>query len=127
VSALEFVPRSAQEHEGALWCYEVLTPMYESRGDGYLEPPEWGCDYRMVYARNAKRAVVLAVRAWRRFNPTSKGCTPPFVLKLKRRYYSLGSDWVADNESDGVPPYKGVRASRCPTVEWIEANTPVAP
>jgi len=124
MSGILKVPRSKQAHEGALWCYEVLTPYYESGGDGYLEPPEWGCDYRMVYAKTARRAKSLAVKSWLRFGRTRYGCWPTRFLKTIRKHSNLGSQWVCDNVADNTPPWKGVKVSRYPTVEWIEENQP---
>ena len=92
--------------------------------DGYYDPPEYGCDYRMVYARTADRAIVLAVRSWRRFGRTRYGCWPTKFLKVVRKHPDLGSEWVVENVADGRPPWKGVKASRMPTIEWAEANDP---
>jgi hypothetical protein len=52
--------------------YGVASPMYYL-GDwsaGFLggDPPEPHCDFLYVCCRNARRARVLAVRAWRRRN-----------------------------------------------------------
>ncbi len=47
--------------------YAVMSPIYEPYG-GEMEPPEPTCDFLYVCARNARRAKVLAVRAWRRRN-----------------------------------------------------------
>ena len=113
------VPRKHQHHEGQLYAYEVVTPHYATRGDGYYDPPEWGCDYRLVYTRTAKRAIMLAVRAWRRATALQRT-----GMLYKRTKYTSGllSQFVIDNIGDQVPPWKGVKAVRSATEEWIEAQ-----
>jgi len=52
---------------GRLRAYEVVGPEqihYPSAWD--YEPPEPYHNYRLVFARTAQRAKVLAVRSWRR-------------------------------------------------------------
>jgi hypothetical protein len=50
---------------GQLRAFAVVSPEYEMSRSGY-EPPEWGADYRLVFARTKRRARVLAVASWRR-------------------------------------------------------------
>ena len=49
--AFEVVGPEHTEHHASLWDYE---------------PPETGCDYRLVFARTAQKAKVLAIRSWRK-------------------------------------------------------------
>lgn len=51
---------------GVLRCFGVASPTYEVYYSEYPEPPEYGADFVMVYARTVRRAKVLAVQAWRR-------------------------------------------------------------
>lgn len=51
---------------GKLRAYEVVSAEYMTYGANDTDPPEYGCAYRLVFARTARRAKVLAVRAWRR-------------------------------------------------------------
>lgn len=44
----------------------VLSPEYETSLGGSYEPPEWGRDCLIIRALSAKRAKVIAIRAWRR-------------------------------------------------------------
>ena len=52
---------------GKLRAYEVVSQeLMMSGGYGGYDPPEYGCVCRLVFARTARRAKVLAVKAWRR-------------------------------------------------------------
>lgn len=54
---------------GRLRAYEVVSQERTTySGSWDYEPPETYRDYRLVFARTAQRAKVLAVRSWRR-NP----------------------------------------------------------
>lgn len=44
----------------------VLSPEYEYSYGSEYEPPEWTRDVLFVRALSAKRAKILAIRAWRR-------------------------------------------------------------
>lgn len=91
---------------GCVRAYDVLTEAYQTSGDGSilgLDPAEYGSDYRLVYARNARRAKVLALRAWRRANQRRGRYA---------RYRSLRSPYLEDNQSDGLPPWSGVIVHR---------------
>ena len=116
--------RADQVTVGHLRAYEVVTPNYE-RYSGSSDPPEpseYGCDYRLVYTTNARRAVILAVRAWWRAN----GLRFRWSKRLPWwKIHGLIGGWVENNYSDGVPPWKGVRAGIMATEEWIEANYPI--
>jgi hypothetical protein len=68
----------------------VVTPSYESGGD-YFEPPEHGADVIEVFAKTKRAAVTEGVKrmlaaSWRQFR------------------------WCRDARSDGVNPFKGVKA-----------------
>ena len=52
---------------GGLRAYEVVSQERTTRpGTWEYEPSETYRDYRLVFARTAQRARVLAVRSWRR-------------------------------------------------------------
>lgn len=68
----------------------VISPEYN--GASYYAPPDPGRDVLAVFARSARRAKVLAVRAWRR-----------------RRARYIGR--ISDN------PFVGVRVDRARLVE----------
>lgn len=80
--------------------YEVLSPPYESSG-GYLEPPEYGCDYETVHAQTAKQA---------------KWC---YYNKCRKRR----DGYAYDNYIDGRHPLTDIKATR----ENIPADTFVRP
>ncbi len=114
--------RADQITEGRLRLYGVVTPEYETCAVGDYEPPEWGRDYRLVYARTAKRAVILTWKAWRRMNWRAR--TGGRFSRLPYRA-SLCSEWLRDTELDELPPWKGLKAEVVPTEEWIETNFPI--
>lgn len=80
--------------------YDVTSPEYKTGGySGGLEPPEYGRDYLAVYARDARRAKVLAVRAWRRRERLPYGAP----CRERRHYFSCDC---------AVSPFCGLRATR---------------
>lgn len=117
--------RADQFTVGRLRAYEVISPEYESSSGGAFEPPEWGRDYRLVYARTARRAKILAVRAWRRMNRNRWGWRRLPLAGRIRCVESLTSEWLYDNEGSGRPPWEGFKALISPTEAWIETNFPI--
>jgi len=120
---LGLVPRSGQDHQGGLWLYEVVTPQYEVWPESldHLEPAEWGCDCLMVYARNARRAKVLAVRAWRHAN---NGRYLNWPRARTWAIDAMSSPYLANADCDGYNPFVGIRACRLPSDDWCEENHP---
>jgi hypothetical protein len=99
--------------EGALRAYTVVTPEYEMSWGDYYEPPEYGRDYRLVFARNARRAKLLALRAWRRMNKHK--LRPQKKWRHIEGYLLQGlqSSFIADCDWDNISsPFKFIKAER---------------
>ena len=85
--------------------YLVYTPEYGTvipildDGSG---PMEYGADVMLVRAQNARRAKVLAVRAWRR-KPWKQ------------------ARWLHDCLSDGRSPFVGLKAERA-EYPWLRGE-----
>lgn len=68
--------------------FAVYSPPFES--GGYYAPPEYGSDYLEVWAYTKRQAITMAGLLMRK----------------------MGCGWVEANVSDGVPPWKGLKADR---------------
>jgi hypothetical protein len=78
--------------------FGVISPEYDMGGGGFYEPPEPGCDWVPVFTTSKRRAIILAVRTWRRRERLpigNKARESDHYFRLDQRY---------------VPPFKGMRA-----------------
>ena len=55
--------------------YGVASPEYDMHSATQYDPAEYGRDWLPVFTSSARRARVLAVRAWRRRHRTKRGRT----------------------------------------------------
>ena len=74
------------------YCFEVISPEMMTYRGGEIDPPEYGCCYTIVVAKNKREAIVLAVK------------------------HDDFSEWVSEARGDAVNPFSGLKAqlARCP-------------
>ncbi len=78
--------------------FGVVSPEYNTGGNDYYDPPEPGCDWIPVRTTSKRRAIILAVRTWRRRERL------PFGHRARESSHFCTAD------SPYVPPFKDLKA-----------------